>query len=216
MPGRSKHASSRQVAQRAPRAGGGLGRAAAAVHSGAAGAQNSAGAAGVAANHVLSRAARPLARTSGPLARVHAAGERAARGASQCVADATDGARNAVNGAAEAAVRTAGGTPQARELADIVVGVFEAAAAAPVFVAQALHAGYAVANAPAALISAKPNKLKPNKPKPPKYSHHWVDGKLTAIKPALDPNGKPYKPPPGYPVARQHRSSSSAKRKLRK
>jgi len=106
---------------------------AAAVHSRAAQMQNAAGGAGVRVNRVLTATARPLARTP-----VHKTGKRAAKRASAAVASCANSARRAVHSAA--------GNSAAGEVGK---GLFEMAASAPVFVAQALHSPrYMASNTP--------------------------------------------------------------------
>lgn len=216
MVGRS--CDSRKLARRPPSSenrGKPLSVVADAMHASARRAQMNAGAAGVATNRVLAQVGKPLKK--GGLKRAHTAGTNAARGASESVAAATNGARVAVNTVADGVVRATGGSSGVRAMANMATGVFESAAAAPVFLAQALHTGYADAQV------ATPHYVKPPKPqnphiikppycKPPKPLKPPPGHLPGNVKPTLDPNGKPYKPPPGYPAARR-RASSSRKRK---
>lgn len=188
--------------------------AAAAVHSKAAQLQNAAGGAGVRVNRVFTATAKPLARTS-----VHATGTRAAKKASKAVASCANNARRAVHSAAT----TAGGKNSAA--AEVGVGLFEIVASAPVFVAQALHSPKYMSSSPPLPPPPPPPQLLPPPPpsvsKPPRPSnskptHHWVGNQWQPVQQAVQPNGKPYKPPPGYPAAKKkHRKKQSCSRKKR-
>lgn len=174
-----------------------LNRTANAVHARAAELQFQAGDAGVALNRRLSATARPLARASGGLRRAHSRGTRAAQAASRAVAECANNSRRVVHRAADAA------RPMAGAGADIAVGVFEIAAAAPVFAAQALHSPRH--------ITAQQKPYKPSRP-----THHWQNGQWVPIQPALDPHGQPYKPPAGYPAAKKKRRGGSSKHKSKR
>ncbi len=169
-------------------------RTADAVHERAAALQFAAGDAGVALNRKLSATARPLARAGGGLRRAHSSGKRAAQAASKAVAECANTSRRVVHRTAEAA------RPVAGDAVDIAVGLFEMTAAAPVFAAQALH------SPPHLSIQNKPHN-------PPRPTHHWQNGAWVPVQPALDQNGHPYKPPPGYPTAKKKRRGESSKRK---
>lgn len=183
--------------------------AAAEVHRRAAALQHAAGGAGVRVNRAATAAAKPLARGGKGLRRVHRAGAVAAKTASKAMAGCADGARANIHMAADAALEAVGRKPSARAAVDIGVGVFEMAAAAPVFLAQALHS-------PPFMHHSKPPKphvqALPSPPPKPKPTHHWVNGHWVPLQTAVDANGVPYQPPPGYPAAKKKKKRRSKHR----
>lgn len=213
-------ASAGTVTRRGHRSGGALERAGAGAVAGASALQAGAAASGAAANRALSSAASPLARApaGSRRRRAHAATADAAQSASRTVAQATALTRSSVESAANLVARAGGGSSDARGLGNLALSAFEAAASAPVFVQHVLYsankpgyvaqqvmaAGNAVAHGrPPKLL--KPQKLlKPPRPhgRPPKFTHHWQNGQWVPIVTAVDQNGRPYRPPTGYPVAR--------------
>lgn len=180
------------------------------IHQQAAALQHRAGGAGVRVNRAAAAAARPLARGGKGARRVHRQGAAAAKAASRMVAGCADGARANVHLAADAALGAVGRKAGARKAVEVGVGIFELAAAAPVFIAQALHSPPAIDVAPP-LPAPAPAPAPVSRP-----THQWVNGQWVALTPApaVDAHaaGAGYKPPVGYPAA-QRRSGTSKRKK---